>query len=100
MERYYHSLLPPAVQTSYSVEELELDYELALLDLFRWMLGARWKTLDPAGMKADATSFGRILPNRSPLHANWLVAKVASVLNTNPVVLAATAAATATAAAC
>ena len=91
--RYYHALLPDHVRTSYTIHELQLDYELCLLDLFRWMLGAPWSTLDPEGMLADATSYGRILPNRSLPHAKWLVAKVANILETNPVVVAAAAAA-------
>jgi hypothetical protein len=85
----YHAMLPPAIQAAYPSEELVVDYELAILDLFRWLLGAKWSTLTPDGMAADARSYGRILPNRSSSNAIWLVQKVAWILSTNPVVLTA-----------
>ena len=82
----YHGQLPAAVQAAYPMADLTRDFELAILDLFRWMLRSKWSSITPSGMAEDAPSYGRILPNRSPVSAAWLVRKVARILGGNDVV--------------
>ena len=80
-----------------SVSPIIYDAYLFCADVcVAWAI-ASWRVrgVTQAGMAGDADSYGRILPNRSHPHASWLVAKVATILKRNPVVLDAVAAAAA-----
>ena len=77
---HYHAQLPAAARASYPLPQLQQDYELALLDFLRWLVCGKWKTLTPDGMRADANSYGRVLPNRSVPHARWLVQRANRIL--------------------
>lgn len=80
----YHSCLTPVIRKSYPLAALRSDLDLAALEVFRWLLSARWKTVTPAAMDADSASYGRVLPNRSIPHAVELSRRAVEILETHP----------------
>ena len=85
---HYWSQLSADVRAVYPLADMHRDYELCLLDLFRWMLTKAWVTITPDKVTEMATWYGRILPNRSMPNLVWIVTKVDAILRTNYVVSA------------